>query len=481
MNITPQIEEFIETYTRALKDNTAAIFAGAGLSQAAGFVNWKALLSGIARDLRLNVDKEEDLVAVAQYHYNENRSRHKINQLLVDEFSNKARLTSNHEILARLPISTYWTTNYDQLIERALRDAGKTPDVKITSSNLTTNLGKRDALVYKMHGDVSDPGNAVVTKDDYENYNKNRQIFSTALQGDLVTKTFLFLGFSFDDPNIYYILSRIRVLLGENQRDHYCFMRRVQRRDPGNKGKAYTYAKVKQELQIKDLRRYAIKALLFDDYSEFTKILQLVENRFRRTKIFISGSADEFGSWGKEKSIAFLHKLSKTLSSNEYPVITGFGLGVGSAVINGVLDHIYSTNYRHIDDYLKLRPFPQYATGGKDLHKLWQDYREEMISQAGIALFVFGNKLKDGKIVKADGMIKEFDIAVKQGVKVIPVGLTGYVSEELWSKVLRNQGLYISKNKKVHALFKKLNNKNTSSDRVIKIITDLIKLLQREH
>jgi len=34
-------KEFIRTYSKAILDSDAAIFVGAGLSQPAGFVNWK--------------------------------------------------------------------------------------------------------------------------------------------------------------------------------------------------------------------------------------------------------------------------------------------------------------------------------------------------------------------------------------------------------------------------------------------------------
>jgi hypothetical protein len=35
----------------------------------------------------------------------------------VTEFAERASLTENHTLLAALPISTSWTTNYDDLIE----------------------------------------------------------------------------------------------------------------------------------------------------------------------------------------------------------------------------------------------------------------------------------------------------------------------------------------------------------------------------
>jgi SIR2-like domain len=82
----------------------------------------------------------------------------------------------------------------------------------MTSENLSYSVPGSDATVYKMHGDCSLPHDAVLTKDDYEGYDQKRELFSTALRGDLVSKTFLFIGFSFDDPNLSQILSKIRIL-----------------------------------------------------------------------------------------------------------------------------------------------------------------------------------------------------------------------------------------------------------------------------
>lgn len=82
-------------------------------------------------------------------------------------------------------------------------------DVKTSQESLADNIYDRDAVVYKMHGDVRCPAKAVLTKDDYEIYGYRRPLFRAALQGDLVSKTFLFIGFSFEDPNLDYVLSQI--------------------------------------------------------------------------------------------------------------------------------------------------------------------------------------------------------------------------------------------------------------------------------
>lgn len=212
------ITDFKRAYSKAVKDNYAAIFAGAGLSMSSGFVDWKGLLKDLAKEIKLDVEKESDLVEVAQYYCNEKQGRNEINQKILNYFMTESQENENIKILAELPINIFWTTNYDHLIEETLKKYGKHVDVKITTQNLATTLSGNDAIVYKMHGDYLYASDCVIIKDDYECYNDTRQLFSTTLQGDLVSKTFLFIGFSFEDPNLNYILSRIRVLLDKNRR-----------------------------------------------------------------------------------------------------------------------------------------------------------------------------------------------------------------------------------------------------------------------
>ncbi|MBQ7432554.1 MAG: SIR2 family protein [Lachnospiraceae bacterium] len=111
-----------------------------------------------------------------------------------------------------------------------------------------------------MHGIATNPANAVLTKEDYELYEYNRPLFRTALKGDLISKTFLFIGFSFEDPNFDYILGQIRSLLGENISTHYCFFKRVQKNEYENLTE-YGYEKAKQDLREEDLKNYGIQTV----------------------------------------------------------------------------------------------------------------------------------------------------------------------------------------------------------------------------
>ena len=147
------IESFIRDYVKELRSNNAAIFAGAGLSVGAGFVDWVRLLEPLAQDLGLDSSKEShQLVALAQFYENRN-GRHRINQRILEEFPAERAPTENHRLLAKLPITKFWTTNYDKLLETALSDAGKVADVKHDVQQLAHTLPRRNAVVYKMHGD----------------------------------------------------------------------------------------------------------------------------------------------------------------------------------------------------------------------------------------------------------------------------------------------------------------------------------------
>jgi hypothetical protein len=432
------IDSFIDAYVQALHDQNAAVFAGAGLSIPAGLVDWKGLLKNIARDVGLDVKKEEDLITVAQFHVNERRSRHQINQALIHEFATRAKLTDNHKILASLPIRTYWTTNYDTLLEESLRNAGKTPDVKITVENLATTMPRRDAVIYKMHGDVSQPDKAVVTKDDYESYSTARHLFSMALQGDLVSKTFLFIGFSFNDPNLSYILSRIRLLLGENRRDHYCLLRKVQRGD-FKKMADFRYAEARQELQVNDLKRYGIIGLLVDDYAHYTEVLRRIAHRYKMARVFISGSAADYAPWEPLKAQELIQEISRRLIAAGFGIVSGFGEGVGPYVVNGILTQLEKDGTQMLDDRIVLRPFPIAIPDATERRRRWKAYRQDMLAQAGVALFLFGNKRDaTGNIVAADGMEEEFALASQKRLALVPVGCTGHTASELHTRVLGN-------------------------------------------
>lgn len=472
MKFDREIEAFINNYVKALKEKNAVVFAGAGMSVSQGFFDWKRLLKPIADKLGLDIDEEQhDLTALAQYFVDDHGGvRGELDQILLEEYGkSNLKISENHRILARLPIQIYWTTNYDKLIEKALLEEGKTPDIKKAQSDLTVNLPKRDAIIYKMHGDIETVSETVLTKHEYEDYNKKRELFSNAFKSDYVSRTFLFIGFSFTDPNLEYLISRIRTTLGQNIKPDYYFIKK----------ETNTKNQRRQELRANSLKKYGLNPLWINDYSEITLILSEIESRILRKTILISGSAEEYGSFGENRAIEFLHDLSKSLSHNSYKVLTGFGWGVGSAVINGVLDNMEKERNQNLDNYLIMRPFPQFETKGKKLKELWNEYREKFIPLAGIAIFVFGNRknINTGDIEEATGVIDEFEIALQNGKLVIPIGATGFVAKKLWDKVIISFDKFYPNHSTLLEDFKVLGDQTNENSKIIETTLKIINLL----
>jgi hypothetical protein len=419
---------FLKEYTRALREGAGALFVGAGISRAAGYVDWKQLLKEIADDLGLDIDRETDLIALAQFHVNSRGARDRVNQLLIDEFLEHAELTPSHRLIATLPVDIIWTTNYDDLLERAFLEANKRTDVKRRREDFAVTLRRADVTIYKMHGDKYSPAEAVLTKEDYETYNITRELFTIALKGDLAKRTFLFIGFSFADPNVMYILARVKQLLEANSRQHYCVLKAPTAAEDGD------YQCRRFEHWLTDLHRYNIQPVLVDRYDEVPGILADLNRRSHLRDVFISGSAADFAPLGMEKFNELCRILGSELIKKGFNIISGFGLGVGGMVVVGAMEALG----RNADDRLQLWPFPQQVPAGQDRATFFRRYREQMISNAGTCIVLAGNRLASGAVVPAGGVRQEVEIARAQGRSVIPIGATGHVARELWEECRAN-------------------------------------------
>lgn len=474
--------QFVREFTLELHNNNAAAFIGAGFSMSSGYVDWKGLLADIVKDLGLDPDKEHDLVSVAQYSVNKLAgNKAGLTRTIVHKVGEEKNPTHSHAILASLPIHTYWTTNYDKLIETSLRNAHKVPDVKYTVPQLAVTRLNRDVVVYKMHGDIDHANEAVICKDDYEKYPFKMNAFASALRGDLIEKTFLFVGFSFTDPNIDFILSRVRAMLEKDQREHYCIQKKVTRLSKET-SKDFQYRQLKQDYFIRDLKRFNILTILVDDYGDIPLLLEKVATRYKRSSVFISGAVAEYGTWTEPQAEEFLRDLSHSLAEKRNRVITGFGLGVGGPVINGTLDYLNHAGIPISDEHIVMRPFPHTSAGRKVATSKWTEYRQSMIAHAGIAVFVFGNKRDaSGKPIESSGMREEFDLCINAGVVPLPIGATGYMANTLWKDVHANFSIFFpNANSAFRKQFAVIGDKSKRPAEILASVVALIELLQKD-
>lgn len=428
-------EQFFAEYGEAIDRGTAAIFSGAGLSMPSGFVDWKTLLRKVADQLGLDIDVEDDLVAVAQYHLNaNNQDRSGLNQLLVAEFSKTAAPSPSQHAIARLPIRTYWTTNYESLLEDALKANGRKPDVKSKTSRLTTSVPDADGVVYKMHGSLDDPNEMVITREDYGRYARDHAPLLAVLQSDLLTKSFLFLGFSFTDPNLEFVLAQIRAWVGSSPRKHFAVMKREQD----------GYKATKQNLRIDDLKRYGIYTVLVEDHADIPHLLEELERRYYRRQVVVSGAWSDPKPLGSNALNDLCANLGVRLISDNYNLVTGFGQGIGSPLIMGAAETLYAKPDAHLERRLRLRPFPQRPPKAMDEKAFRTRYRQDMLRGAGFIVFIAGNRPKKGLGGRkagteiSPGVLEEFAISRNAHIYPLPIGATGSAAGQIWKTVAKD-------------------------------------------
>ncbi|HEV3326484.1 MAG TPA: hypothetical protein VG052_12795 [Puia sp.] len=192
----------------------------------------------------------------------------------------------------------------------------------------------------------------------------------------------------------------------------------------------------------------------------------------KRKTVFISGSAYEYGRFGDDGK-DFIRNLAKTLLKNDFKIISGFGSGVGNYVLEGALNEIYLEQKTKITDQLRVFPFPMQ----NELESVHLNYRDDMISQAGTVIFLFGNKLEDIAVREADGMLKEFEIARSHNALLIPVGVSGYISEQLWKDVVERYDDYFD-NREKYEWYERLGNPEA---RPAELIDAILRIAQCDH
>ena len=429
------VERFLDEFLPAVVDERAAVFAGAGLSRSAGFVDWKGLLGTFADELHLDLDVETDLSAVAQYHLNRHgRVRDRLNQRIAEELGRQATPGEVHAGLAQIPIQTYWTSNYDGLIEEALKANGRAPVVRHKGASLTSSPRGKTCEVLKLHGDSSDPSTVVVTKEDYEAYARDNKGLLERLKTDLICKSFLFMGFSFTDPNLELIFAQVRQLVGDSPRSHYAIFRQPQRSEFSHQ-KSYKYELNRWHLRLEDLTRYGVHPVIITDYDELPEILREVRLRMERRRVLVSGSFAGGGPWNREQIEGFSQALGERIIAEGYDLANGFGLGIGSPLIAGALEELYRGTPQFLERRLLLRPFPQTRPRNISRATLWTNYRRDLIGPSGFVVFVAGSKIdSEGNVVLANGVREEYTLAREMKKYPLPVGASGCVAAELWDE-----------------------------------------------
>jgi hypothetical protein len=110
-----------------------------------------------------------------------------------------------HTALAKLDrCPLVYTTNFDDFLERAFKIHGRTARVIANEKNLAED--PREVDIIKYHGDLALPQTMVLSESDYERRLRLIDPMDHKLRSDLLARAVLFIGYSFRDWNVAYLL-----------------------------------------------------------------------------------------------------------------------------------------------------------------------------------------------------------------------------------------------------------------------------------
>ena len=119
-----------------------------------------------------------------------------------------------HQALADLEeCRIFYTTNFDDFLERALRMKGRNVDV--TSAEINVSFDEARTQVIKFHGDFNTPDQMVMSESDYYRRMSLDAPMDLKLRSDLLGRTILFIGYSFSDPNVSYLFHVLQRMLDD--------------------------------------------------------------------------------------------------------------------------------------------------------------------------------------------------------------------------------------------------------------------------
>lgn len=122
-----------------------------------------------------------------------------------------------HQALMRLSPKTVITTNYDKLLESVSENTFKVHS--FTSTSVAHEVRMGEPVLIKIHGSVDDSSNLILTRSDFAKVRKSGRHALDVVQSLFMTRPALFVGYSFNDPDIHLLLENV---VGREERtSHY--------------------------------------------------------------------------------------------------------------------------------------------------------------------------------------------------------------------------------------------------------------------
>ncbi|OFB38031.1 hypothetical protein BA059_16335 [Mycolicibacterium sp. (ex Dasyatis americana)] len=193
------------------------LFIGAGVSAGAGVDTWKALLDTMAAAAEFSEGERERLakkdlrdqatLVESRFHGDTDSFKKRV----ADRIGETTRYSLVHGLLASLPSKEAVTTNFDRLFEVASSVNGK--EIAVLPKDPRMTDGR---LLLKLHGSVDDHEKMILTRSDYLRMPRQYGALMGLVQGLLMMRTMVFVGYSFSDEDFHDLIDEVRAARGDH-------------------------------------------------------------------------------------------------------------------------------------------------------------------------------------------------------------------------------------------------------------------------
>ena len=354
----------------AIKNNTLIPFVGAGISMGIKdnkdnliFKSWTNSLLDAVEILNYEQKTKEAIAIKAlldlpDVDYLETASKiHKYlnsnwNKYLTQTFEksseniNQSSLQIPKEILKINNLVI--TTNYDNVLKWACENKNDLIEWDKKAlygqvESLKQNPSKQ--TIWYLHGKISNPDDIVFTKESYEETYKEDSAVIKIFQTNLLTKSFIFCGFSLEDPYIKMQMEKLKSIFGTNLSKHYMIIQKGQQKD-------FSYLGDIQFLEVEDYDKDYLSLLKkINQQKNSNPILpiQYSQQTIPKSKKFFnvpfeSKQNDVVGIEGKLEEVHEKLSNSKKLSIGQVAKFEGMG-GLGKTQLAVEYAHKYKDTY----------------------------------------------------------------------------------------------------------------------------------------
>ena len=225
----------------SIKDNKCVLFAGAGASMDAKLPSWNELVVALVDCLKdeysdladRELEEIETLLCERKYlvlaeYCLKKLGPYDFSHVLKLKLSCEGKKSLTHNLLAQIPFRAVITTNFDSFIEQTNAQNGRLCKIILPNDmNISEDRLGGVLPVLKIHGSYEVPESIILTKANIRELLFNKLQYNETLKRYFIENTVLFYGYSFNDPDIDFILQGIMADKRGMTRKHYALLPNV--------------------------------------------------------------------------------------------------------------------------------------------------------------------------------------------------------------------------------------------------------------